>query len=132
MELSKERRCNTCANTTAQVLRPCSTGATWTCGACGATTATYTHADMQKLLAAASDALPRPTRLPSTEGVRVFIEGANAQEVELDGQFVKKHVELMGELPKVGGSVYTALPGIPGRLGAIPYGKVTRIECPAP
>lgn len=135
MEIEKTRPCAQCLRATAQKLRPTKTGAAWTCTVCDTVGTSYTFDDMKRLLSAAS--APMPARAPATapesspraaRAPRVFIEGANAAEVELDPQFVQKHLELIGELPKVGGSVYTSLPGVPGRLGAIPYGKVTRIE----
>ena len=135
MELEKTRPCAQCLRATAQKLRPTATGAAWTCTACDKVGDTYTFSDMKRILSAASAPMPNrapaaaPESAPRTPQLpRVFIEGANAAEVEPDPQFVQKHLELIGELPKVGGSVYTSLPGVPGRLGAIPYGKVTRIE----
>lgn len=129
LEVAKIRPCTPCGRETSQGLVATKTGAEWRCKTCGGVSASYSRGDMQRILRTASEALPAPPPASVPDGTVVFLEGPAGQEIELDAQFLRKHVEIMGELPKVGGSIYTSLPGIPGRLGAVPYGKVTRIEC---
>lgn len=77
----------------------------------------------------AQNAPVRDVAVPDTAHLRVFIEGSDGEEQELDPRFVRMHAEATGELPLVGEPLARRVAGLPHPVNIITYGKVVRVEC---
>lgn len=77
----------------------------------------------------AQNAPERDVAVPDTAHLRVFIEGSDGEEQELDPRFVHMHAEATGELPLVGEPLARRVSGLPHPVNIITYGKVVRVEC---
>lgn len=72
---------------------------------------------------------PAPVSIDKIKNIKVFLKSELPADVTLDKELeadkraIQQHVEMTGQLPKVGKPMYAKCDGMP-----VPYGEVVRIE----
>lgn len=130
IEVKRDRKCIQCGCTTPQQLIATAKGCSWKCLSCNYELPAYTFTQMQEIVQKKLGNRKDVPKVEVPEGYRVFMQhhGPGADEKEISLVDIKKHVELCGELPKVGKPLLAPSQGLLGSFFAVPYGEVTRIE----
>lgn len=128
--VNKTQPCLKCGTNTTQTLAPSPKGASWKCNSCNSEVLGYTHQDMMKIVSEKVFGLRKTQKkVDVPEGLKVFLKhhGEGPDEMEAAEHSVKTHIEITGELPKVGGQMFTKPTGAHPMM-AVPYGEVVRVE----
>jgi hypothetical protein len=128
--LTKTRHCPDCDALTEQKLSATREGASWRCTVCAVVTAVYTLERMRDLLRGTTP--PAQARSSTIDPTKVKIFLAHPEgEYELSAHSVKRHLDIMGTVPKPGEPVFTRSDDAGSVTGLgleVPYGQVTRVE----
>ena len=129
-DINKTLPCLRCGDKTTHKLVPSKKGASWQCSSCNTEVLGYTHEDMRKIVQEKFFNLKNnPVKIDVPEGLKVFLKhhGEGPDEMEAAQHSVNTHVEITGELPKVGKPMFAKPQGAHPMM-AIPFGEVVRIE----
>jgi len=130
--MNRTMPCLKCAANTTHTLTPSDKGASWQCTICANQVLGYTREDMMKIVSERIFGVPEdPKTIDVPEDLKVYIEYSTdesmAKEALVDSRTVKSHIEVTGQIPKVGKPLMHKVPGAPKQV-AIPFGKVVRVE----
>lgn len=125
------RNCTVCSASRPHELRPTLTGAAWCCTECGHQEEHYSKEEMVRITSRFR-VKPDPAQLnkiPTNYRVYIKYNGPDAQEMLVDIETIKTHVQLARQLPQVGKPLFVkGFQGPDGLCFTIPFGEVVRIE----
>lgn len=134
---SRPIACTACAKETLHQLHQQEGGCAWVCIFCGAIAASYTHADMQAMVAAYAGPLAKAANLPprpelseaDRTTMEVDVEPPNGGElITYSGVAIERHLNACHAMPTQGEMFWGHHPAMPPHVAKFELGKIVAVR----